>query len=54
MVAQKKTLVDVKNELADKYERLARIAGSIPKRIQYQHRATKHRRQAVQLAREAK
>ena len=50
---KKKSKIDVKNELAEKYERLARLTKSDPKRQQYHHRAVKFRRQAVQIGREA-
>ena len=50
---KKKTKIDVKNELAEKYERLARLTKSDPKRQQFHFRAVKFRRQAVQIAREA-
>lgn len=47
-----KTKIDVKTELARKYEHLAQIAGSEPKRKTFSHKATKYRRQAEQMRRD--
>jgi hypothetical protein len=51
MSKQKKleNLVKVKNELADKYIRLAKAVNSRPRRKSLMHRAEHHRRQAVLL-----
>ena len=43
-------LIKVKTALAEKYERLARIAGSVPKRKQFANRAVAYRRQLAQLS----
>lgn len=43
-------LIKVKTALAEKYERLARIAGSVPKRKQFANRAVAYRRQVAQLS----
>jgi hypothetical protein len=43
-------LIQVKTALAEKYERLARLAGSTPKRRAHSFRALRLRRQAQQLA----
>jgi hypothetical protein len=51
-MSQERTLIDVKQALADKYDRLSRNAGSKPKRQQFAHRATHYRRQVEQLKRE--
>jgi hypothetical protein len=45
-------LVQVKLALAQKYERQARVARSVPKRQKFIHRAEKLRRQAEQLSRQ--
>ena len=47
--AKARHLVTVKTALADKYTRLARIAGSDTKRRQFEHRARAHRRKAEAL-----
>lgn len=52
-MSQQRTLLDVKQALAEKYERLSRQAGSDPKRKQFATRARHYRRQAEQLKREA-
>ena len=44
-------LVQVKNQLADKYEHRAKIAGSVAKRRRYQNRAEQYRQQARMLQR---
>jgi hypothetical protein len=44
-------LVKVKLELAAKYERLAKLTPSVPKRAALQRNATHYRRQAEILAR---
>lgn len=44
-------LIQVKLDLAAKYDRLARLSRSKPKKRQFQHRADHYRRQAVQLQR---
>jgi hypothetical protein len=43
-------LIKVKNELADKYERLAKSVQSKPRSRSYRTRAEHHRRQAAVLA----
>ncbi|QDT16727.1 hypothetical protein [Alienimonas californiensis] len=43
-------LVSVKTELAEKYVRKARTAGSVTKRRQFEHRARAHRRTAQALS----
>lgn len=48
-----KTKIDIKNALADKCERLALSAGSAAKRTKYNYDATRYRRQAEQMKREA-
>lgn len=52
-MAQERTLLDVKQALAEKYERLSRNAGSDPKRRQFSKRAVTYRRQVEQMKREA-
>ena len=47
-----KTKIDVKVALAKKYDHLARIAGSEPKRLTFTHKATRYRRQAEQMRRD--
>jgi hypothetical protein len=42
-------LIAVKTALAEKYERLARLAGSAAKEKAYSYRATKYRRQILQM-----
>lgn len=49
-----KSKIDVKIALAEKYERLARLTSSTPKRRQFAHRAVCYRRQIEQLQRDAK
>ena len=41
--------IAVKTALAEKYERLARVAGSTPKRKTYTQRAVRYRRQVQQM-----
>jgi hypothetical protein len=48
----KANLVQVKLQLVAKYERLAKVAKSKPKRDTYTHQADKHRRQAADLSRQ--
>ncbi len=43
-------LVRTKLALAEKYDNLARIAGSQAKRTKFHHSATKYRRQAARLS----
>lgn len=45
-------LVDIKLALAGKCERLAKVAGSTPKRKTLMYQAAKFRRQAADLARQ--
>lgn len=52
-MSQERTLIDVKQALADKYARLSRQAGSVPKRHQFATRAAHYQRQVQQLKREA-
>lgn len=52
-MSDQRTLIDVKQALADKYERLSRIAGSDPKRKQFAYRSVKYQRQVEQLKRES-
>jgi len=47
---QKDNLVQTKLNLAAKYERLAKIAKSKPKRTKFNYQAEKHRRQAQELS----
>ena len=47
----KRALLEVKQKLAEKYEHLATIAGSQPKRNQLSTRARKYRRQIEQIVR---
>ncbi|MCA9088121.1 MAG: hypothetical protein KDA90_05725 [Planctomycetaceae bacterium] len=47
-----KTKIDVKIALAEKYERLSRLAGSTPKTKQFAFKALRYRRQAEQMERE--
>lgn len=44
-------LARIKTEMADKYERKARLTKSTPARRHYQNRANQYRRQAVEIAR---
>ena len=46
--------IAVKTALAEKYERLSRIAGSTPKRKTYSLRALRYRRQMQQMQHPAK
>jgi hypothetical protein len=46
--------IAVKTALAEKYERLARNAGSAAKQKAFSYRATKYRRQLQQMGHEAK
>ena len=46
-----KSLYDVKIKLAEKYERLAKLAGSKPKQKTFSGRAVVYRRQAAQIQR---
>ena len=50
-MSDKQNLLDVKRKLAEKYEHLATIAGSRPKRKQFSNRARNYRRQLEQLSR---
>jgi hypothetical protein len=52
-MSDQRTLIDVKQALADKYERLSRIAGSDTKRKQLAYRSVKYQRQVEQLKRES-
>lgn len=47
---RKRRLAEVKLALARKYERLAQVAGSRPKRKQFQYHAARYRREAERLA----
>lgn len=47
-----KTKIDVKLALAEKYERLARLTSSDPKRRHFHHRALCYRRQVEQMRRD--
>jgi hypothetical protein len=47
-------LIAVKTALAEKYERLARLAGSAAKQKAFAFRATKYRRQLLQMGHGAK
>jgi hypothetical protein len=47
--AEKKNLADVKLALALKCERLAKVAGSIPKQKTYLYQAARFRRQLADL-----
>ncbi len=49
-----KTKIDVKLALAEKYERLARMAGSTPKKKKFTYDAVRYRRQAEQMRSESK
>ena len=51
-MTDKRSLLDVKQKLAEKYEHLAAITGSQPKRKQFSHRARKYRRQLEQMSRD--
>jgi len=46
--------IAIKITLAEKYERLARLTKSTPRRKQLAYRATRYRRQAEQMGRDAK
>jgi len=48
-VSETNHLVQVKQALAEKYERLSRKTTSRPKKRQFTHRAVKYRRQLAQL-----
>ncbi len=48
----KRTFVDVKTALAEKYERLSRLTSSVPKKSTFAYHALKYRRQAAQAARD--
>ena len=50
-MSDKQNLLNVKLKLAEKYEHLATIAGSQPKRKQFSHRARGYRRQVEQITR---
>jgi hypothetical protein len=52
-MTQKRTLRDVKLALAEKYERLARVAGGKPKQRHYLTKAVRYRRQVQQIDRMA-
>jgi len=47
-------LIAIKTALAEKYERLARQAGSAAKQKAFAYRATRYRRQVLQLGRAVK
>ena len=49
---EKRTFVDVKTALAEKYERLSRLTSSVPKKSTFAYMALKYRRQAAQAARD--
>lgn len=50
----KRTFVDVKTALAEKYERLARLTASVPRKATYANQALKYRRQAEQARRDGR
>jgi hypothetical protein len=50
-MSDKQNLLEIKQKLAEKYEHLAAIAGSQPKRKQFSNRARKYRRQMEQISR---
>ena len=52
VVDRTKTKIDVKIALAEKYERLGRVAGSTPKKKKFAFEAARYRRQAAQMQRE--
>jgi len=52
MTMEKRTFVDVKTALAEKYERLSRLTSCTPKRSTFAFMALKYRRQAEQAARD--
>ena len=51
-VPTQRTLLDVKKALAEKYERLARLTNSEPRRRHFTNRANVYRRQVAQIERE--
>ena len=51
MPAKKKTLAEVKTDLAEKHVRLAQVSGSKPRRAKLMRLAEKFRRQAADLSR---
>ena len=48
----KRTFVDVKTALAEKYERLSRLTACKPKKATFARMAVRYHRQAVQAARD--
>ena len=48
---KKKTLIEVKRELAAKYERMAQRTASTPRQKNWFHKAERYRHQAEQLER---
>ena len=48
----KRTFVEVKTALAEKYERLARLTSSVPRKSTYAVHALRYRRQAAQALRD--
>ena len=48
-----RTLIDVKDALSSKYRRLATLAGSETKRAHFEMKATRYKRQADKLRRQA-
>ena len=48
-----RTLLDVKDALANKYKRLAVLAGSDTKRAHFEMKANRYKRQAEKLRRQA-
>ena len=53
-MSDKSHMIAVKTALAEKYERLARQAGSAAKEKAFAYRATKYRRQILQMGHDAK
>ena len=49
----KSRLADIKTALAEKWERKAKITKSTPARLTFVNRATKYRRQAAEIVRQA-
>ncbi len=49
---KKQSLIEVKQALSDKYNRLVRVANSEPKKRQFATRAAHYARQVTQLKRE--
>lgn len=50
-MSDQRNLLATKQKLAEKYEHLAALAGSRPKRKQFSNRARKYRRQMEQISR---